>query len=85
MIFLIEYDRKSGSLVQLQPFESADAASARSARAALELERMKTSLEREIVILDAESEADLRKTHRRYFELIGTLADPDSVVALKAA
>ena len=85
MIFLIEYDRHSGKLVQVQPFKDADANAARSARTALELERMATNLEREIVILDAESEADLRKTHRRYFEPIGTLANPDSVDALKAA
>jgi hypothetical protein len=46
---------------------------------------MQSNVEREIVTLEAESEEDLRKTHRRYFEPIGTLANPDSIVALKAA
>lgn len=85
MIFLIEYDRQSGSLVQLLAFQDAQADLARAARAELELDRMQLNVEREIVTLEAESEEDLRKTHRRYFEPIGTLANPDSIVALKAA
>ncbi|MFN5993497.1 MAG: hypothetical protein ACK45Y_05295, partial [Betaproteobacteria bacterium] len=74
MIFLIEYDRQSGSLVQLLAFQDTQADLARAARAELELDRMQSNVEREIVTLEAESEEDLRKTHRRYFEPIGTLA-----------
>lgn len=85
MIFLIEYDRLSGKLIELRSFVASDAAAANSARVALELDRMNAQIEREIVILDAESEEQLRRTHRRYFEPIGTLADPTSVSALKAA
>ena len=84
MIFLIEYDRSCGKLIQLQPF--ADAAHARTRRLQLELERMSSNVGHEIVILEAASESQLRKTHRRYFEGLEQLANPDSaLVALKAA
>lgn len=85
MIFLIEYDRAMGTLIQLQPFAFSEAVRATEARVALELDRMKANLDREIVILEAESEEQLRRTHRRYFEQIQTLADPNSASVLKAA
>ena len=86
MIFLIEYDRSCGKLIQLQPFADADAAHARTRRLQLELERMSSNVGHEIVILEAASESQLRKTHRRYFEGLEQLANPDSaLVALKAA
>ena len=78
MIFLVEYDRKRGTLVQLIAFRADEAATANSSRLSLELDRMGSEIGHEIVILEAESEDHLRKTHRRYFEQIDTLADPDS-------
>ena len=86
MIFLIEYDRSCGKLIQLESFADGDATHARTRRLQLELERMNSSVEHEIVILEAASEDQLRKTHRRYFEELGQLANPDSaLIALKAA
>ena len=85
MIFLIEYDRASGTLVLMQPFAETDAVNAQRARIALELNRMQFRMDREIVILDAASETDVRKTHRRYFEPIESLANPDLVTALRPA
>lgn len=86
MIFLVEYDREQGSLCRLIPFGSTHMAQASAARLQLELDRMRANLAREIVILEADSEEQLRKTHRRYFEQLQTLADPDaSVLALTAA
>ena len=47
---------------------------------------MQSNVDREIVLLEAASEEDVRKTHRRYFEPLHELANPDSeLVALKAA
>jgi hypothetical protein len=66
MLFLIEYDRPSGSLIQIQTFAAEDSAAVNKTRLALELDRLHTTSTREIVILDAESEAVLRKT------LVGT-------------
>jgi hypothetical protein len=86
MIFLIEYNRALGKLVQLKEFAAGDVTSATSARLVLELEQILSRDEHEIVILEAESEHQLRKTHRRYFESISALADPDaSILAREAA
>jgi hypothetical protein len=74
MIFLIEYDRAQGTLVQMSSFPSSQSKAASDARLALEMERMSAGKEREIVILEAASEEQLRKTHRRYFESISSLA-----------
>ena len=86
MIFLVEYDRDSGALVQLLKFSNEKRANATRARLDLELLQMKSNVAHEIVILEAASEAHLRKTHRRYFEPIQTLADPEaSIFVSKAA
>jgi hypothetical protein len=85
MIYLIEYDRASGTIVKLQTFGAGDSTQANTARMTLELDRMRANIAREIVILEADSEEQLHKTHRRYFEQLQTLADPDtSVLALNA-
>ncbi len=76
MLFLIEYDRPSGSLIQIQTFAAEDSATANETRLGLELNRLHMTRTREIVILDAESEAVLRKTHGRYFESLASLANP---------
>ena len=80
MLFLIEYDRPSGSLVQIQTFAAEDGATANKTRLALELDRLHTIRTREIVILDAESETVLRKTHGRYFESLESLANPARLI-----
>ena len=63
-LFLIVYDRDAGKLVQLREFDASqrDAAS----RARLNLELGATPNE-EILILEAESQSQLRRTHARYF------------------
>lgn len=85
MIFLIEYDRAIGKLVQLKVFSDEDITIATDARLELELEQMQSSNEHEIVILEAESERQLRKTHRRYFESISALADLDALILAREA
>ena len=85
MIFLIEYERSTG-IVQLQQFDDDKASEARESRLSLELQRAAESLNREIVILEADSEEQLRRTHSRYFESLHQLANPDRALgALKAA
>ncbi len=86
MIFLVEYDRDTGTLVKLLSFSNSRRSDATRARLDLELLQMKSNLTHEIVILEAASEGHLRKTHRRYFEPIQTLADPEaSIFVSKAA
>lgn len=69
MVFLIEYDRQLGKMLTFRPFRDADRTVAEKQRLDLELKRGgASSAAVEIVLLQAESEAALRLTHRRYFQ-----------------
>lgn len=74
MIFLIEYDRKAGLLVQLREFLPSSRQEASRARLELEIEHLKAGVRREVVLLEANSEEDLRRTHNRYFRGVSDLA-----------
>jgi hypothetical protein len=71
MMFLMQYDRIAGHLVTFRKFD--DTAEARQAQFALELDLHRKGIEHEVVLLEAESEAAIRRTHRRYFEDLPTL------------
>lgn len=73
MYFLIEYDRDRGRLVTLRTFADSDTAEARSCRLELELALNRQGIDREVVLLEAATEQDLRRTHRRYFLAISEL------------
>ena len=73
MIFLIEYNRIKGKLVTVEKFADAEVESARQARLSLELDLHQKGIGHEVVLLDAKSEAALRRTHRRYFEDLSQL------------
>lgn len=68
MIFLIHYDRKQGELITLESFPHSEREKAENKRLDLELSLFQKTLDHEVVLLEAASEMDLRKTHRRYFE-----------------
>ena len=74
MIFLINYDRGRGTLVEIRRF--ADSERDRASRERIDLEVMlaKAGIVREVVLLQAASEDALRKTHRRYFENLRQLS-----------
>jgi hypothetical protein len=74
MLFLIEYDRSSGSLVTFEKFGDAERDSAENTRLELEVDLSRRGVEREVVLLEAETEEALRRTHRRYFENLAELA-----------
>ena len=61
--FLLDYDRTRRQLVSITAFE--DAAEALTAYSQREAETLGTS--HEVVLLGAECEDDLRRTHSRYF------------------
>jgi len=73
VIFLLEYDRARGKLLSLRAFGSEERPVAQDAKLELELQRNKDRTEAEVVLLDADSEEDLRKGYRRYFEDMPTL------------
>lgn len=74
MIFLIEYDRARGELT-LKSFDAAERSRAENARLELELDLNQRGIDREVVLLEAESEVALRRTHRRYFENLSELVE----------
>ena len=74
MLFLIEYDRRRGELVSLETYPDSQRDRIEGARLAMELKLHNNAVEREVVLLEAPSEEALRKTHRRYFESLNTLA-----------
>jgi hypothetical protein len=79
MLFLIEYDRIRGQIVTLRTFDNSERLKAQDSRLALELSLHRRGIEREVVLLDAASEAAVRLTHARYFydlsELIAKFRD----------
>ena len=69
MIFLIEYNKPKGCIVNMQTFDESDRRKAQDALLALELDLHRKRIDdHEAVLLEADSEEALRKTHRRYFE-----------------
>ena len=67
MIFLIEYNRPEGRLLTFREFEGSQWREAEDARLALELDLNRQGSDHEVVLLEAESEEALRRTHGRYF------------------
>lgn len=76
MIFLIEYDRSRGEIVTLKTFSDSERRAAEDTRLEMEIALNRGEVDREVVILEAESEEALRRTHRRYFENLSELASP---------
>jgi hypothetical protein len=75
MIFLIVYDRARRRLERIDAFDASERSLAQQARLDLELEHGRGKRLREVVILEAASEAALRRTHRRYFESAKSISD----------
>ncbi len=73
MTFVIEYDRAKGTVERIEPFKNRREAA--FLRLELSIRASVSGLDREIVTLDAASEAALRKTHRRYFVGVKDLAN----------
>lgn len=76
MIFLIEYDRARGEIVTLKTFSDSERHVAQDLRLEMEIGLNRDEVDREVVILEAETEEALRRTHRRYFENLNELANP---------
>jgi len=65
MIFLIDYDRGSGSIRLFKSFADDDRKEAERLRLELEIANRPDA---EVVLLKAEDEQTVRKTHARYFK-----------------
>jgi hypothetical protein len=77
MIFLMEYDRSRGELLSIEAFEDSDRDAAENERLRREITLHRKGVQREIVLLQAATEAALKETHRRYFADIATLAETE--------
>jgi hypothetical protein len=73
VLFLIEYDRPTGTLVQFRKFDDAERQAALDTRFELELKLNRKSIQHEVVILEAPSEEAVRHTHGRYFKDVAEL------------
>jgi hypothetical protein len=73
VLFLIEYDRPTGTLVQLRKFDDSERQVALDARFELELKLNREGVQHEVVILEAPSEDAVRHTHGRYFKDLAEL------------
>jgi hypothetical protein len=78
MIFLIEYARSRGETVAFETFPDSERRVAENARLESEIRLNFNNVDHEVVILEADSEEALRRTHRRYFENLAELATPSS-------
>jgi len=67
MIFLMEYDRAKGTIVALNRFSDAGRSEAEAKRLEKELELNRNKIDHEVVLLEADNEDALRRTHHRYF------------------
>ena len=79
MIFAIEYDRPSGSIVTFRVFDDSERLEAEKLRLKIELDLNRRGIDHEVVLLEAANEDALRRTHRRYFEDLSEIAKPASV------
>lgn len=73
MIFLIEYNRKQGQIVTFRVFDKSERRKAEDERLEMELDLHRHGIVHEVVLFEAATEADLRRTHRRYFEDLADL------------
>jgi hypothetical protein len=79
MLFLIEYDRPTGTLVQFRKFDDSE----RQIALELELKLNRERSQHEVVILEAPNEEAVRHTHSRYFQTLAELVASSPVGAPK--
>jgi len=82
MIFLIDYERKTGLLRQFKCFQDGQRAQAQRERLDIELSLNGSLESREVVLLEADREETVRRSHRRYFEttreIVESMLDAES-------
>ncbi|MBI4777333.1 hypothetical protein HY792_00175 [Candidatus Desantisbacteria bacterium] len=67
MIFLIEYNRRKGQIVNSRDFDDSQRREAADSRLEIELDLNRKGINHEVVLLEADSKDALLRTHRRYF------------------
>jgi hypothetical protein len=83
MIFLIDYDRRTGKLRELKAFPDDRRCEAQKERLNIELSAREEVLsgKREVVLLEADDIGILHRTHQRYFnspkDIAESMLDPE--------
>jgi len=67
MIYLIEYNRPEGRIITFKVFAESERSEADKLRFEIELDLNRRHIDHEVVLLQAESEPAIRRTHGRYF------------------
>ncbi len=81
MIFIIEYDPPANNLLSLQKFPDAELREARDILHQMELNVFRNKLRHEVVMLEAEDEATIRRSHAHYFGIDAIQALADEIIA----
>jgi hypothetical protein len=68
MFFVVDYDRKQGKIISLTSFSTNQREAAEDARLKIELQIDQAESNREIVLIEAKDEDNLRESHSRYFD-----------------
>lgn len=72
-IFLVVYDRGAGELLSIKKFDDSQRNEAEAERLKAELDSVERKLGREVILLEAATEDDLRLTRARYFKKLSEL------------
>jgi hypothetical protein len=75
MIFLIDYEPKTGLRREFKTFPDSERAEAQRQRLEIELGLNGERESREVVLLEAADEQALRRTHQRYFQTVEEIVD----------
>ena len=81
MIFLIEYNRSKGSIVTFRDFDDSQRREAEDLRLDIELVLNQKGVDHEVVLLEAENEDALRRTHQRYFKDLRQILSSSSPIS----
>jgi hypothetical protein len=73
MLFLIEYDRRRGEIINMSTHQDEERALVDAARLQMELWLRQGRGKREVVVLEAANEEALRKTYAQYFKSANAL------------
>jgi hypothetical protein len=78
-VFLLEYEPATGTLLSLETYDVTRRHVAQDERLRREKENASARRDREVVLLEAVSEAGLRSTHSRYFKTLEELTKTAAV------
>jgi hypothetical protein len=74
-LFLLIYDRRSMQVIELREFDESGRIEADTVRFAAQRDALAAGLDQDIVLFQADSEQELRRTHGSYFLTVHELIE----------